>query len=195
MKSNGDGELNWLATRYVLGELSVAEHAAFESRLADDVAACEAVASASRLVLAGQRAMSSGTVPASTSSLEPAGRGRPTPAALTRSVRGAWSVVAVASAAIAVACLFLVRSPREENSVVVDASKVVSPSPAELVSLWRSGTDSVVVEPEEIEIEPGDDDMAVPGWMLAAVSLEVRGSLDPLDPVDARDPAGKVQEN
>jgi anti-sigma-K factor RskA len=49
MPSNVDAQLTWLATRYVLGELSEADRATFEQRLADDLVACEAVVEASRL--------------------------------------------------------------------------------------------------------------------------------------------------
>ncbi len=45
-------ELAWLANCYVLGELSADEATRFEARLADDVAACDAVAQAMRLNLA-----------------------------------------------------------------------------------------------------------------------------------------------
>ena len=45
-------ELAWLANRYVVGELSVDETAAFEARLETDVAVCDAVACAMELNLA-----------------------------------------------------------------------------------------------------------------------------------------------
>ena len=48
--------LNWLAVRYVSGELEESENREFEQRLADDQAACEAVASAVRTTLAVQAA-------------------------------------------------------------------------------------------------------------------------------------------
>ena len=49
MNSFDPHELNWLAFRYVAGEMSADECAEFETRLADDQAAREAVASAVEL--------------------------------------------------------------------------------------------------------------------------------------------------
>ena len=44
------GELDWLAFRYVVGELDTDEAASFESRLEADTTACEALVEAMRLV-------------------------------------------------------------------------------------------------------------------------------------------------
>ena len=51
MKPGSETDLHWLAFLYVCGELSRADEAAFEGRLANDQAAREAVFSAAELVL------------------------------------------------------------------------------------------------------------------------------------------------
>lgn len=50
MTGNAMTDLDWLATRYVLGELSADEVFAFEERLQVDLLACEAVVQATRLL-------------------------------------------------------------------------------------------------------------------------------------------------
>ena len=56
-------ELKWLALRYVSGEMDEAEVAEFEQQLADDQAACEAVASAVQTALAVQAAFEARPLP------------------------------------------------------------------------------------------------------------------------------------
>lgn len=48
--NQANGRLNWLAARYLLGELDAAEAASFEERLADDETAAISVVNAVRLI-------------------------------------------------------------------------------------------------------------------------------------------------
>lgn len=177
MSSKVDENLNWLAMQYVLDELPVAEREAFESRLAEESAACEAVMAASRLMLTAQSMSTERNVG------HPVSKSR-------RSSRAAWTAFAVACVAVAVVCLFpFVPADR------VDSVANSDPAAVELVSLWRTGN-VPEVDSDEVD-ESDDDDVAVPGWMIAAVSLEARakdpGGLDPVDGIDGS--SGKVQEN
>ena len=178
MSSKVDEDLNWLATQYVLGELSGADRESFETRLAGDVAACEAVMSASRLLLTVQ-AVSAAPTPAVS-----------TPATnLRRSARGAWAAVAAVCMAVVALCLIPFSTPDTVESVASNDSA------AQLVSLWRTG--GVPDEDLEEVDDSVDDDVAVPGWMIAAVSLEAQakelGGRGPGDGIDGA--SGKVQEN
>lgn len=177
MSSKVDENLNWLAMQYVLDELPVAEREAFESRLAEESAACEAVMAASRLMLTAQSMSKELNVG------HPVSKSR-------RSSRAAWTAFAVACVAVTVLCLFpFVPADKVESVANLD------PAAVELVSLWRTG-DVPEVDSDEVD-ESDDDDVAVPGWMIAAVSLEARakdpGGLDPVDGIDGS--SGKVQEN
>lgn len=170
MSSTVDEQLKWQAMQYVLGELSEADRVAFEERMVDDLAVCEAVTVASRLVLTTQAVLSVPTI---------------APQAMTtRPVRGSWTAVLLTSAAMAMLCLIAVRVPLGPET----DSKVAKQDPqaAELVSLWRSGTDDDD-ESDELEDSMADASESVPGWMLAAVSLETPVSID--------GGSEKVQEN
>lgn len=174
--SSVDEQRNWLAMQYVLGELSESERAAFEERLADDLAVCEAVTSASRLVLTARAALSEPNV--DLVSVAGASRGR----VVAGSTRGSWLAVVVTSAALVLLCLCAIPSPKRTDVVSLD------PAAAELVSLWRSGTSLGDDESDDMEelADPAGD-AAVPGWMLAAVSFEAPETTDA--------PTEKLQEN
>ena len=197
--SAADEHQDWLAMQYVLGELSDSERDAFEVRLTDDPAVCEAVTAASRLVLTARAAFAEldgahewdgaqepdatsanvvavNVVPAVVSGV--AGRG-------VGAARGSWFAVAVTTAALAMLCLFILPSPNRpgiEPSPSRSQTEVASQDPAAaatLVSRWRSGMSLSNDEPDDVEelAEPHGD-MAVPGWMLAAVAFEASESID-----------------
>jgi len=174
-----DEQRDWLALQYVLGELSDADREAFEERLADDLAACESVAAASRLVLTVRAAASAKGVP----SVGPASTADSR--SQTKSAFSAWLSVVVASAAMALLCLFATQTPVNPPSNSDVAS--VDHAAAELVSLWRSGMDADEGDVDDMDegLDSSSED-AVPGWMLAAVSLETPG-------IDGT--SEKVQEN
>ena len=178
-----DEHQNWLAMQYVLGELSESERDAFEERMSNDLAICEAVTLASRLVLTARAALGE----------EPACRvdqlTRPASVpdhsiSATHSSRSSWLAVTVVSVAMALLCLFALQLPdRSPNGTEVARR---DPAAAELVSLWRSGMNSGEADSDDAdELTDATGDVAVPGWMLAAVSLEAA----------ADGPSEKVQEN
>jgi len=168
-------DLNWQAQQYVLGEMSAEATAAFERRLADDEAACEAVVAASALVLALQVAgpdTMSPRAPISehVSFIRAASEQRPTER------RNPWmSVAALTMSLAALLCLGLVQVPTSTSTASRDAVDA-----AALVSLWHTGMvdDAEDVDDSEDALDPAGS-VAVPGWMLAAVSIEA-GTNDPV---------------
>ncbi len=184
MSSSVDEHRSWLAMRYVLGELSESDRNAFEVRMADDLTICEAVTAASRLLLATRAALELDDEPSATrAGLET----RPGHSRIVsgHSIRGSWLAFAATSVAMAVLCAFAlqvpVRSPQGSNVAGRD------PVAAELVSLWRSGMNAGDAESDDPDdVTDASGDVAVPGWMLAAVSFEA-GAVD--------GPSEKVQEN
>jgi anti-sigma-K factor RskA len=197
--------LQWLALQYVLDELSVADRDAFEARLASDLSACEAVAAASRFVLTSRAAFrepaanshaASAPMPYATGPLavlpapEPAGRRM-----VTGSSINSWLAVVSTSAAMAMLLLFAIQAPQspQSDTEVAQSNSTRSHSKstdidsraAELVSLWRSGMDASDDDADDLEeLADISSDVAVPGWLLAAVSFEtpgpVEGSLEKL---------------
>ena len=149
-------DLDWLADRFVLGELSAHEEHAVVDRLAADDSLAAAVARSS-LVIAALRATPHGSV-------------KPATLAAPR-IRIAVAVAAVAAAVALVACWPLL-APRF-GPVVTDSG------PREVVRLWRQADETVWAEEEPLlEDEPADGD-AVPDWMLAAVGLDATSALEP----------------
>lgn len=139
-----DESLDWLAQRYVLGELPAAEAVTFEARLADDELAAAAVANAARLVMALETAQEIGTA------RRPTGR--------------SWAgriTIGLAGLAAAVAVIGLLRS-RDD---------MAGGRSAELAERWAEiadmGTGDELADDEDTAV--GDD---VPDWLLAAVTLE-----------------------
>lgn len=136
--------LDWLAQRYVLGELAADEVTAFETRLADDELAAAAVADAARLVMALETAQEDTTA------------GRPS--------RRSWAgriAIGLAGLAAAVAIIGLLQS-RDD---------VAGSRSAELAERWAEIVDTATAEElaDDDDASVGDD---VPDWLLAAVTLE-----------------------
>lgn len=178
MSSSENPDRNWLAMQYVLGELPEHEQVAFEERLPTDLDLCEAVTAAS-LVLQTTRAAFTTPDTVARSVVT-----SPQPA--TKSNRSLLAV-AVASAAMALAVLLVVRLPQNTQQPAVLTANP-NPQAAELVSLWQSGSDPDNEDADDVddELESGAE-VAVPSWMLAAVSIEAQGS--------AHTPSDKAQEN
>ncbi len=173
MSSPNDDRDNWLAMQYVLGELSETEQQAFEDRLADDLAACEAVTRASRLLLTAREVLAESQpvpvliAPATPVLVAPA-------AAPIKPPRNSWLVVVVSSAAMAMLCLLGLQAPVKTANVATLTGR--DPAAAELVSLWHSGMSVADSESDDLdELADAAGDVAVPGWMLAAVSFEADG--------------------
>jgi anti-sigma factor RsiW len=148
--------LDWLADRFVLGELSAEDEQAVVERLADDDALAAAVARSSRLIAALHST-----------------RGAPVRPAMpiASRVRLALAAAAVAAAVALVAC-WPALAPRS-------GPPVASEGPREVVRLWRQADETELPEDEPVaDDEPVDGD-AVPDWMLAAVGLDSTSSLEP----------------
>ncbi|HEY4260593.1 MAG TPA: hypothetical protein VGM98_10540 [Schlesneria sp.] len=166
-----NNDRDWLAMQYVLGELSDVERNAFEERLLTDLQLCEAVTAASRLMLTAREVLATDAAAVfirHQSNQRTSGR--------------SWSAVVATIAAMAMALLLVVRIPT--NSRVANDS----PHAAELVSLWRSGSDASDDDSDDLDDAMDNAaDVAVPSWMLAAVSIEAGR------PINA--PSDQVQEN
>src|SRR5262245_2597330 len=144
-----DHDRDWQAFLYVSGEMSPAETIDFEAQLAGDQSAREAVAEAVQLLAT----MAAGVKPAAD------------PIATPQSI-SPWRNFAalVTVAALVLVCLSLIhlRKSGRDNS------------PArELVSLWA---ESQSLTDDSVEADGasngGDEDLTVPGWMLAAVETD-----------------------
>ena len=163
--------LNWLAVQYVLGELSECEAFAFEERLATDLAACEAVAEATRLTLTLHvAAADSQAVPALA-----ADSFHVSPSTTNRSSkttpRGSWLALAGATTAASVLLAAMSFGPASSPSTQL---AVVDRSASELVSLWRAGSTAAELDIDDADVELAESrlEVAVPDWLFAAVSLE-----------------------
>jgi len=151
-------DLDWLADRLVLGELSADEEQAVVDRLAADDALAAAVARSSRVIAALRAIPPLSAQPATPASSQARTQPRITVAA-----------AAVAAALALVACWPWLAS----------RSGPADGGPREVVRLWRQAGESDWPEEEPLtEDEPVDGD-AVPDWMLAAVGLDGTSSLEP----------------
>jgi hypothetical protein len=148
-------DLDWLADRFVLGELSAEDEQAVVDRLADDDPLAAAIARSSRLIAALQV-----TGPSRTPPVKPA-------AFRSRIV---FAAVAIAAAALLACWPTVARRP---------GPALAPGGPGEVVRLWRQADEAAWPEEELLaDDEPVDGD-AVPNWMLAAVGLDATSSLEP----------------
>lgn len=165
-----ESDLEWLAFRYVSGEMPADEAATFEELLAENQAAREAVAAA---VQVAQAVLASTPAQVATPVVSPRQN--------TWRERIAWMVLGATAACVALVVAWdgLNRPSRGEG-----ARREVALSPEQasevhrVVALWSEGSG---LAPDEFDFaaEPATDDDAevavrlhdvqVPGWMLAAV--------------------------
>jgi hypothetical protein len=176
----------FLAYRYLAGELSPPECAAFEDRLAADQASREALAQATQLAESVHLACEAGAA-----ALDAVGatrddhRAPATPLGRRWLERAGWMATGAAAVALT---YFAIR----QQGALPERS---DPAAEALVSAWVQQPPVIAFEPadEEWSGEPSDDEAAVasgeepefvhiPGWMLAAVSA-------------AQGPAEGAQEN
>ena len=166
-----ESELQWLAVQYVSGEMTEAKAALFEQRLAEDEAACEAVASAVQTSLAIRQAFETpaeATSPVRETSPETTVT-RTVPSHTTTSRGARWlSLVASAAAVIIV----LVVTQNHEPETVTDNSR-------ELAVLWTQAAD---VLPVDLTEAPLEDETTNAGEESVADSDSDR--LAPVDLVD-----------
>lgn len=162
--------LNWLAVQYVLGELSESEAFAFEELLATDLAACEAVAEATRLTLTLHAATGSQSVPALVADSFHASPSTTNHSSKT-TPRGSWLALAGATTAAAVLLAAMSLGPASSPSTQL---ALVDRSASELVSLWRAGSAAAELDFDDADVELAESrlEVAVPDWLFAAVSLE-----------------------
>ena len=153
-------ELAWLANRYVAGELSVDETAAFEARLETDVAACSAVARTMELNLSIAAAFDQETS-------QPVARPIQETVAPTR-----WSVASLtalaALAAVAASIALMV------GHIGSTTNGVARKDGADrIVAAWATGEAARNnADDDDLFDATDDDDLDPPDWMLAALTVE-----------------------
>jgi hypothetical protein len=164
-----DGEeLDWLAFRYVAGELASDKLGDFERRLADDQAACDAVSRAVELTCAIRAAEATTVAP-----VFPAGRRRH-----EQSVR--LAACAAACALVLIACLGFLLPSESGPAGLSDASHGVDT--AELAVVWSEAKSELADQdsPTWASWEPVDSgvptvttedptELVAPDWMLSAL--------------------------
>ena len=164
-------ETDWLATRYVLGELAPVEASAFEMRLAEDQEARDAVVRAALLV------ESVAEIPWGTPTAAPKRRFR-----LGRVAALLASIAAVVLVGVAV--LRNAEEPRDRPQRVAGDEV----DPARLAVLWSDSAKALNGAAEggveEVTASEGESVLLPPDWMLAAVEYE--SMLDEL-PLDGSD--------
>lgn len=148
----------WLAARYVLGELDAEEAASFEDCLGGDEAAADAVVAAMRLVEAIAMAR---TAPASDGVLL-ANR------AVAEQRRGGWRW----SKAAVAACLAIAAAV----PLIVARRPVAITEPAEIVWRWQGmPLEQVVGSGLQVSVEPPATER-LPPWLVAAVAIAAEGA-------------------
>ena len=171
MKSADREELDWLAFRYVAGELAPDEASDFEGRLAHDQAARDAVSRAVELTNAIRAAET-----AEPASVSPVRRQR---------LRMSLRLVACLSACalVAIVCHWLLRDGESQPS---DVSERPLTAAAQLAVVWSQARAEVADQQSDVRAlltvtDFGDSPVAaegpaapaVPDWMLSAVAIEV----------------------
>ncbi|MEQ8789021.1 MAG: hypothetical protein RIC55_22100 [Pirellulaceae bacterium] len=166
-------ELDWLAFRYIAGELDEAELEAFELRLAEEQPARDAVALAVEVVQTVSAAEHLEEIPMVVTAAREASRWR----------HVAWLAIAagVAACCASVALMFSGGvSSVEHDASALAAERVPQASPV-VANAWLETFDqpilatSQTVASDPLEIEPallsGDEtEVATPDWMAAALA-------------------------
>jgi hypothetical protein len=193
--TTGKDDADWMALRYVLGELNADETEAFEQTLATDLGACERVASATRLATGLYAALEVDIESEITTPKRPAPTA-PIATAARSSRRGLWAVVGLSAAVcfLTAGLSFLPLVSDRQERLSSDQSDGGAGS---LVAIWtersaETATDAPIagaaasdgVNAEEAlsfadaddaagdlgdSVLIADDDYNVPVWMLAAV--------------------------
>lgn len=155
---------DWLAVRYVLGELPATEAASYVARLAEDQSAREAVARAATLV--------------ETLAVVP----QPVATPSRRLPRG--RIAAVAATLAAAVLVGLALRPGGDESARPPRIAADEVDPARLIVLWSDAADAPNANPVSDEYGDADPDAALvpPDWLLAAVEQEAMPSPGETDP-------------
>jgi len=155
-------DLDWLAERFVLGELPLAEEEAVVASLSDDDDLAAAVARASLLVTAVR----------AVALRPPVASPEPAPRSKSRSMSGRWLAVPAVAAA---AAWFIWLSP-----AMRPGTPPALPGSREVVELWRESAEPAwAAEESPADDEPHTESDTAPDWMLAAVSLDAAGVGEP----------------
>ncbi|MAG92837.1 MAG: hypothetical protein CMJ48_03710 [Planctomycetaceae bacterium] len=175
MSDSEKNDLDWLAFRYVAAEMTRAEAESFETLLADEQSAREAVAVAVELTQAVAYVV-------------------PVPAAASRasvSVRSYYAAFLAVAAAVAAGLLFAFSTPMRtqqlaQRDVTADLEETGGIVPRELVEAWTEAelaydddsTVEALVELAQNDVvvdlaSVGRTELDVPDWLVAAVAVEL----------------------
>jgi|GEM_PF-747905 len=158
--SPGSIEPSWEVWLYVLGELSPAETTALEARLEQDLALCQEVAAA----VEGLANLHAAAIPLVS----------PLPVPASQSQHSPFQLPALT--ALSLACLTMGGLLWTHGFDAALADRSAADSAAELVHLWRDGSQhirptlAIDLDDNRGDLEP--EAALVPSWLLAAVSLE-----------------------
>ena len=190
MNSFDPHELNWLAFRYVAGEMSADECAEFETRLADDQAAREAVASAVELTQT-MACAANDSCDIAAPEIVVRKRGR-----AVRGRRLLWVGLGAAACLTLVVLLrgvFDVRDIADSNSNPTRRARDSQPQQLALVwSQTRQVEESDVAADQDADEEAtpvddaasADDRAMLPSWIVAAVTESEKSPRPDRDPAD-----------
>lgn len=162
-------DIFWQAFRYVTGELVEAEDVAFEARLENDAVACEAVCEVTKIVYAVS------AVP-NARSTKPVVK-----ATVLRPAANSGRSLAATIASIACCLLLLIMLGRQSQDVseVASMSETGSSDAELLLAAWIDSR-GPLVEDERGHEDSVAEDLDVPEWMLAGLTLsdveEVNGT-------------------
>lgn len=164
---HSDEDQQWMAFRYVSGELSAVEADAFELQMLDDEQLCDAVVEATLLsasIAASKQPTSVKLIP--TESPSPSQRARQVDS--QRSTLAAVVAVCCCLTLVVAAGKFSDVSQTGEELRLVDSDE--SSDAERLVDAWAAGLGE-----DEISVQvnggAGEHELDVPEWLFAAVSL------------------------
>ena len=189
MNSFDPHELNWLAFRYVAGEMSADECAEFETRLADDQAAREAVASAVELTQT-MACAANDSFDIAAPEIVVRKRGR-----AVRGRRLLWVGLGAAACLTLVVLLrgvFDVRDIADSNSNPTRRARDSQPQQLALVwSQTRQAEETGGEADEETmsadETANSEDRSMPPSWIVAAITELEKSARPDRDPADERE--------
>lgn len=167
MTSNTDttNTLQWLAFRYVAGEMQTDEAAQFEQRMLSDLDACEAVIRSMQL---SETVVAAFEQPAA--AVAPAKLSRTTePQPISRRL----SLAASASALAGAFALALFATQSRDIAPSLESTQT-----SELVRLWTTSKDSTAIVVDDVEANATEAsqpaDLQVPDWLIAALEAKQR---------------------
>lgn len=188
MQPDGD-DVQWLAMRYVLGELSDEQAETFEAAMLEDVALCEAVLQAtllnSAVALAYQSKHSVMPVLAGVAGDESVLPVRAT----DRSSFASFGVFAATTAMVlaVMAMVWMQNFPQAELLASEDDAT------ADMLAMLLRNSSSSDLSSEVDEFSPTDDSvtsLVAPEWLLTAVDLDSASELEDIPAISSEDESG-----